>query len=339
MRRRSLANMLNVRARAGAYAVMTEQVALDQAVSATSTPNLYFLDVEPNIPQPRGHRVVASLRQAGRRDERSYDYVVFDMPPVGTFVDAAILSTLVDGTIIVGEARLDQARRAARRLRAAAEGGRACDRRMRDVLRGTGMSNTRTTPRTASARSGPRVEEASRGFRVQVSRSHAAVGAQVFAGRRQRRASEGSRRPRARRVEQPAAEIRGRRRMRDIHCHILPVSMTARATSGSLWRCWRRRSARGDAHRMHPHVRDPYFDYDAMWDAYDVLVDHAGGFPLQMGWEVNHSSSWSWAWNGRTGFISTGRASFSWSFRAVAGRIIFRNTSAPSSSFRRGATR
>ena len=38
-----------------------------------------------------------------------------------------------------------------------------------------------------------------------------------------------------------------------------------------------------------PHARDPYFDYDAMWDAYDSLVEHAGGFPLQMGWEVNHS--------------------------------------------------
>lgn len=101
MRRRSLANMLNVRARAGAYAVMTEQVTLDQAVSATSTPNLYFLDVEPNIPNPAD--IVSSRRFAKLvgEMEHSYDYVVFDTPPVGTFVDAAILSTLVDGTIIV----------------------------------------------------------------------------------------------------------------------------------------------------------------------------------------------------------------------------------------------
>ena len=38
-----------------------------------------------------------------------------------------------------------------------------------------------------------------------------------------------------------------------------------------------------------PHVRDPYFDYDAMWDAYELLVAHADGFPLTMGFEVNHS--------------------------------------------------
>lgn len=37
-----------------------------------------------------------------------------------------------------------------------------------------------------------------------------------------------------------------------------------------------------------PHCRDPYFDYDAMWDAYELLVAHADGFPLQMGFEVNH---------------------------------------------------
>lgn len=38
-----------------------------------------------------------------------------------------------------------------------------------------------------------------------------------------------------------------------------------------------------------PHCRDPYFDYEAMWDAYELLRAHAGGFPLQMGFEVNHS--------------------------------------------------
>ena len=38
-----------------------------------------------------------------------------------------------------------------------------------------------------------------------------------------------------------------------------------------------------------PHCRDPFFDYDAMWDAYDLLVSHANGFPLQMGFEVNHA--------------------------------------------------
>lgn len=74
---------------------------LDDAIVSTSTPNLFFLDVEPNIPNPadilsskRYHRLIDAM-------EERYDYVIFDTPPVGTFVDAAILSTLVDGTILV----------------------------------------------------------------------------------------------------------------------------------------------------------------------------------------------------------------------------------------------
>ena len=83
--------------------VMTSSVPNEgkTAVTPTQTPNLFFLDVEPNIPNPadiisskRYQKLVATL-------EDSYDYVIYDMPPVGTFVDAAILSTLVDGTVLV----------------------------------------------------------------------------------------------------------------------------------------------------------------------------------------------------------------------------------------------
>ena len=101
MRRRTLAGMLGVRPAAGAYSVLTDATPLNAAIAATTTPNLYFLDVEPNIPNPadiisskRYHKLVKML-------EDTYDYVVFDTPPVGTFVDAAILSTMVDGTILI----------------------------------------------------------------------------------------------------------------------------------------------------------------------------------------------------------------------------------------------
>lgn len=101
MRRRTMASLLGVHASAGVYAVLSDQVDLRDAVVSTDTPNLYFLDTEPNIPNPadiisskRFHRLVGRLSQA-------YDYVIYDMPPVGTFVDAAILSTLVDGTVMV----------------------------------------------------------------------------------------------------------------------------------------------------------------------------------------------------------------------------------------------
>lgn len=101
MRRRTMAGLLGVHAQAGVYAVLSDQVDLEDAVVTTAVPNLYFLDTEPNIPNPadiisskRFHRLVPRLTE-------SYDYVIFDTPPVGTFVDAAILSTMVDGTVMV----------------------------------------------------------------------------------------------------------------------------------------------------------------------------------------------------------------------------------------------
>lgn len=100
MRRRSLAAMLKTRSSAGLYAVLTEAVPLNAAVASTTTANLYFLDTEPNIPNPAD--LISSKRFSRLVDllEKTYDYVIFDTPPVGTFVDAAILSTLADATVM-----------------------------------------------------------------------------------------------------------------------------------------------------------------------------------------------------------------------------------------------
>ncbi|MDY2777095.1 MAG: CpsB/CapC family capsule biosynthesis tyrosine phosphatase [Collinsella sp.] len=78
--------------------------------------------------------------------------------------------------------------------------------------------------------------------------------------------------------------------MRDIHCHILPgVDDGARDLDESLAMLDAARAAGVTSIVCTPHCRDPYFDYDAMWDAYELLVAHADGFPLQMGFEVNHA--------------------------------------------------
>ena len=92
MRRRTLA---------GAYSVLTDATPLGAAIATTTTPNLYFLDIEPNIPNPADILSSKRYRKLVGLLEDTYDYVVFDTPPVGTFVDAAILSTMVDGTVMV----------------------------------------------------------------------------------------------------------------------------------------------------------------------------------------------------------------------------------------------
>lgn len=100
-RNRTLAGMLNVRARAGAYAVLSGEVRIDQAVASTKVANMYLLDVEPGIPNPIDIISSERFRRLTEVLKGRYDYVIYDTPPVGAFVDAAVLSTLTDATLLV----------------------------------------------------------------------------------------------------------------------------------------------------------------------------------------------------------------------------------------------
>lgn len=101
MRRRSLADSMGVRARYGIYAVLSGQVELDDAVVATQHANLSFLDCEPHIPNPAD--LLASKRFLNLMDTLAaeYDYIVFDTPPIGTFVDAAVIASIADAAALV----------------------------------------------------------------------------------------------------------------------------------------------------------------------------------------------------------------------------------------------
>lgn len=78
--------------------------------------------------------------------------------------------------------------------------------------------------------------------------------------------------------------------MRDLHCHILPgVDDGAPDLEASLAMLEAAKRVGITSIVCTPHVRDPYFDYEAMLEAFDLLRAHAGGFPLTMGWEVNHA--------------------------------------------------
>lgn len=107
--------------------------------------------------------------------------------------------------------------------------------------------------------------------------------------------------------------------MRDMHCHILPgVDDGARDLNESLAMLDAARQAGVTSIVCTPHCRDPYFDYDAMWDAYELLEAHADGFPLTMGFEVNHSKlmDLGMEWVDRLCFDGTGEFLLELSTRA-----------------------
>ena len=101
MRRRALADLAGVHAPAGLYAVLSGRVAVENAITPTQTKRLDVLDCEPHIPNPPDILSSKRFSHLLARLEKAYDIIIFDTPPVGTFVDAAILSRLVDGTIVV----------------------------------------------------------------------------------------------------------------------------------------------------------------------------------------------------------------------------------------------
>jgi non-specific protein-tyrosine kinase len=93
---------------------------LDQLVQPTKTEGLWLLTSGPIPPNPSeilGSKTNMVLIEALKR---RYDYVVFDSPPVLIVTDAVVLSTLVDGTILVVDAdqtQKNQLRQSVERLR------------------------------------------------------------------------------------------------------------------------------------------------------------------------------------------------------------------------------
>ena len=101
MRRRSMSRALGVHAQHGIYAVMAGECTVHEAAVTTQTPNLFFLDAEPRIPNPSDLLNSNRFTKLVELARNNYDYVIFDTPPVGTFVDAAVLGTKVDAVFMV----------------------------------------------------------------------------------------------------------------------------------------------------------------------------------------------------------------------------------------------
>lgn len=101
MRRRTLAGALGLHARHGIYSVLSGQTALSDAVVETSVRTLHFLDCEPHIPNPVDILSSRRFKQFVEQVRSEYSFVIFDTPPLSAFVDAAVLSTVVDATLLV----------------------------------------------------------------------------------------------------------------------------------------------------------------------------------------------------------------------------------------------
>lgn len=100
LRRKRLAARLGMHTAAGLYALMTGAVPLERAVVETSTPGLFLLDADEQVPNPLDLLAAKRFRTLVGELRERFAYIVFDTPPVGAFVDAAVLAAFADATIL-----------------------------------------------------------------------------------------------------------------------------------------------------------------------------------------------------------------------------------------------
>ncbi len=101
MRRPRVHKAFGIRPRIGISTVILGESSLDESIIKTDIPNLDILTCGPTPPNPAELMHTDSfVRVVGELTER-YDRVIFDSPPVAVVTDAAILSKLVDGTVLI----------------------------------------------------------------------------------------------------------------------------------------------------------------------------------------------------------------------------------------------
>lgn len=84
----------------GIYNLVSGKSSITDTISQTNATNLYYLDSETSIPNPT--EILSSKRFSALIDYLydKYDYIIFNTPPLSSYVDGYIVSTLSDGAIL-----------------------------------------------------------------------------------------------------------------------------------------------------------------------------------------------------------------------------------------------
>ncbi len=85
----------------GVTSVIAGQCSLSEAVQDSEVPSVEVLSSGPVPPNPSELLHRESFRQMMAEARRLYDIVIFDSPPLGAVIDAAVLGPQVDGVILV----------------------------------------------------------------------------------------------------------------------------------------------------------------------------------------------------------------------------------------------
>ena len=101
MRRPRLHRIFGVANKIGVTSILTGDAAIEEVVKDTEVPGLYLLPSGITPPNPAELCQSEKFRQLLDDLADRYDRVILDSPPIMLVTDAVILSTLVNGTVIV----------------------------------------------------------------------------------------------------------------------------------------------------------------------------------------------------------------------------------------------
>ena len=103
----------------GVTDILTGQKSFENCVNITDVKGLHVLTCGKIPPNPSEMLASRKMRDFINNIKDNYDYVFIDAPPIGIITDAGIISTYVDGTILVvsaGEADIEQVKISKERL-------------------------------------------------------------------------------------------------------------------------------------------------------------------------------------------------------------------------------
>ncbi|MEZ4372050.1 MAG: polysaccharide biosynthesis tyrosine autokinase, partial [Polyangiaceae bacterium] len=101
MRRPRVHRVFGLSNQRGVTTALLEPETLEQSVVATVVPNLFVLPTGPIPPNPSELLHSAAFTRLLSQLQANYARLVIDSPPIVAVTDAAVLSTKVDGTIII----------------------------------------------------------------------------------------------------------------------------------------------------------------------------------------------------------------------------------------------
>jgi capsular exopolysaccharide synthesis family protein len=119
MRRPRLHKVFGLENNAGLSSLILGEGKPEDLIRATSIPNLFVLTCGPTPPNPAELLHTAGFEALLVDFRKRFDRVIIDSPPAGVVADAIVISTRVDGTLLVlkaGETSRDAAARTVRSL-------------------------------------------------------------------------------------------------------------------------------------------------------------------------------------------------------------------------------